>query len=201
MRALRPPDPYKNKGVRYTGEKLRKKVGKTGAGGKASKELPPWHKNQRRENPRSNSYAHPPQGGRHHARPRLAVFRSLKHITVQIIDDSQGHTLVAASSSEKKTGASAATFPERRKSQADCRPGEGKRYQGGRVRSRRVPLSWPRQGLGRTPRAKRASSSRSTGNLMATTTQKRIDLGSTELERAGCVDQSRHPRSSRAART
>jgi len=34
IRALRPPDPYKNKGVRYTGEPLRKKVGKTGAGGK-----------------------------------------------------------------------------------------------------------------------------------------------------------------------
>lgn len=33
MRALRPPDPYKNKGVRYTGEPLRKKAGKT-AGGK-----------------------------------------------------------------------------------------------------------------------------------------------------------------------
>ncbi len=32
MRALRPPDPYKNKGVRFTGEALRKKVGKTGAG-------------------------------------------------------------------------------------------------------------------------------------------------------------------------
>lgn len=31
MRALRPPDPYKNKGVRYTGEVLRKKVGKAGA--------------------------------------------------------------------------------------------------------------------------------------------------------------------------
>jgi len=31
MRALRPPDPYKNKGVRYAGEPLRKKVGKTGA--------------------------------------------------------------------------------------------------------------------------------------------------------------------------
>jgi large subunit ribosomal protein L6 len=31
MRSLRKPDPYKNKGVRYTGEKLRKKVGKTGA--------------------------------------------------------------------------------------------------------------------------------------------------------------------------
>ncbi len=33
MRALRPPDPYKNKGVRYVGEALRKKVGKTGASG------------------------------------------------------------------------------------------------------------------------------------------------------------------------
>lgn len=28
IRALRPPDPYKNKGVRYTGERLKKKVGK-----------------------------------------------------------------------------------------------------------------------------------------------------------------------------
>jgi len=32
MRALRPPEPYKNKGIRYTGEALRKKVGKSGAG-------------------------------------------------------------------------------------------------------------------------------------------------------------------------
>ncbi|MGH9394837.1 MAG: 50S ribosomal protein L6 [Terriglobales bacterium] len=31
LRALRPPDPYKNKGVRYTGERLKKKEGKTGA--------------------------------------------------------------------------------------------------------------------------------------------------------------------------
>ena len=34
IRALRKPDPYKNKGVRYTGEALRKKVGKTAAGAK-----------------------------------------------------------------------------------------------------------------------------------------------------------------------
>ena len=33
MRALRPPDPYKNKGIRYSGELLRKKAGKTGASG------------------------------------------------------------------------------------------------------------------------------------------------------------------------
>jgi large subunit ribosomal protein L6 len=31
MRRLRKPDPYKQKGVRYTGEQLKKKVGKTGA--------------------------------------------------------------------------------------------------------------------------------------------------------------------------
>jgi large subunit ribosomal protein L6 len=31
MRSLRKPDPYKNKGVRYMGERLKKKVGKTGA--------------------------------------------------------------------------------------------------------------------------------------------------------------------------
>ena len=31
MRSLRKPDPYKNKGVRYTGEKLKKKAGKSGS--------------------------------------------------------------------------------------------------------------------------------------------------------------------------
>lgn len=34
IRMLRPPEPYKQKGIRYTGEVLRKKVGKAGAGGK-----------------------------------------------------------------------------------------------------------------------------------------------------------------------
>ena len=33
IRSLRKPDPYKNKGVRYTGEVLKKKVGKSGATG------------------------------------------------------------------------------------------------------------------------------------------------------------------------
>jgi large subunit ribosomal protein L18 len=35
------------------------------------------------------------------ARPRLCVFRSLNHIYVQIVDDSQGKTLMAASTREK----------------------------------------------------------------------------------------------------
>ena len=36
-------------------------------------------------------------------RPRLAVFRSLKHIYAQVIDDRKGHTLASASSGEKKS--------------------------------------------------------------------------------------------------
>lgn len=34
-------------------------------------------------------------------KPRLAVYRSLKHISAQLIDDTTGTTLAAASSSEK----------------------------------------------------------------------------------------------------
>lgn len=40
-------------------------------------------------------------------RPRLAVFRSAKHIYAQIIDDTRAHTLVAASSLEEKIAAEA----------------------------------------------------------------------------------------------
>jgi large subunit ribosomal protein L6 len=31
LRAVRPPEPYKGKGIRYVGEKVRRKAGKTGA--------------------------------------------------------------------------------------------------------------------------------------------------------------------------
>ena len=35
-------------------------------------------------------------------RPRLAVFRSIKHIYAQVLDDSPGSTIVSASSHEKE---------------------------------------------------------------------------------------------------
>jgi large subunit ribosomal protein L18 len=41
-------------------------------------------------------------------RPRLCVFRSLKHIYVQVIDDTQHHTLVSASTVEPEVWAEAA---------------------------------------------------------------------------------------------
>jgi len=34
-------------------------------------------------------------------RPRLTVFRSLRHISAQVIDDTRGHTMASASSTEK----------------------------------------------------------------------------------------------------
>jgi large subunit ribosomal protein L18 len=41
-------------------------------------------------------------------RPRLAVFRSLKHIYAQVIDDATGRTIVSASTLEKDAGAKGA---------------------------------------------------------------------------------------------
>ena len=37
-------------------------------------------------------------------RPRLSVFRSHKHMYVQVVDDARGHTLASASTSEKDLG-------------------------------------------------------------------------------------------------
>jgi large subunit ribosomal protein L18 len=41
-------------------------------------------------------------------RPRLAVFRSLKHIYAQVIDDASGKTIASASSREKDSSAKGA---------------------------------------------------------------------------------------------
>ncbi len=52
-------------------------------------------RNQRRRNrSKRDNYGHP-------ERPRLVVYRSNKHISAQVIDDSKGKTLASASSSDK----------------------------------------------------------------------------------------------------
>jgi large subunit ribosomal protein L18 len=49
------------------------------------------------------------------ARPRLAVFRSIDQIYVQVIDDTAGRTLAAASSLEKELRAGSGTKIDRAK--------------------------------------------------------------------------------------
>ena len=85
-------------------------------------------------------------------RPRLAIFRSVAHIYAQVIDDSKGVTLVAASSTEKARWrtAPAATWRRRRKSARRVaeRAKENGHQQSG-VRSWRLSVSWPREGARR----------------------------------------------------
>ena len=89
IRGLRKPDPYKQKGIRYVGEVLKKKAGKAGATGRRSRST---HEGQ-------DQRRHPARGSRHRIRkklsgtperPRLAVFRSQSHIYAQVIDDDGG---------------------------------------------------------------------------------------------------------------
>ena len=48
-------------------------------------------------------------------RPRLAVFRSINQIYAQVIDDTTGHTLAAASSTEAEVKSAGGTKTERAK--------------------------------------------------------------------------------------
>ncbi|MBI3914875.1 MAG: 50S ribosomal protein L18 [Chloroflexi bacterium] len=50
--------------------------------------------------------------------PRLNVFRSLRHIFAQIIDDTQGQTLAAASTLDKDVRANAATLDKKAEAKA-----------------------------------------------------------------------------------
>ena len=56
------------------------------------------------------------------ARPRLAVFRSLKHIYAQIIDDADGKTLAAASTMDASLKGQLKTGGDRGYRAIDARP-------------------------------------------------------------------------------
>ena len=89
-------------------------------------------------------------------RPRLAVFRSNKHIYVQAIDDIAGRTLVSASTMEAglRGGATATVAGAKQVGQLVGQRAKDADIDRGRVRPRRVQVPRP----GRRDRRRRARS-------------------------------------------
>ena len=80
-------------------------------------------------------------------RPRMVVFRSNKQIYVQVINDLEGKTLVAAASNDKALAAERDQGQEwhrrrRHRRQGDRRARPRRGYHQGRFRPRRLSLPW-----------------------------------------------------------
>lgn len=84
-------------------------------------------------------------------RPRLAVHRSSKHITVQIIDDLKGHTIASASSMEADVRALDGDKKARaaKVGQLAAARAKDSRRHGGRFRPRWQRVPRPHRGSGR----------------------------------------------------
>ena len=91
IRAFRPPEPYKGKGVKYEDEYIFRKEGKK------NNNMTKLNRDKRRQN-RVRKDLKTKSGDK----CRLTVFRSSKHIYAQIIDDVSGRTIVSASSFSKR---------------------------------------------------------------------------------------------------
>ncbi len=116
-------------------------------------------------------------------RPRLAVFRSLKHIYAQVIDDTQGRTVASASSDEKNGVNGGNVAGARPVGKLVAAAGQGKRREGRGVRPRRLSVPWPRESAGRFGPCGRPRVLRNEFyETMSLTTAKRIDANTLNLK-------------------
>ena len=174
IRKLRVPDPYKAKGIKYA-ERSHPAQGRKGG-----REVSHESAKQRDEARRRVRVRIQQKVRGSGERPRLAVFKSGKHIYAQVIDDASGRTLAHASSldaglkkdrarrarTSRPPSASASSSPSARRRRASPRSYSTAAATSTTARSRR----WP------TPPAKAAWSSRvradsegqSTGPMKAT---------------------------------
>ncbi len=149
IRKIRKPEPYKGKGVRYAGEVVRRKAGKAGevAWRNAASRTSCSDRRHRRVRKKVAGTAE---------RPRLAVFRSNRHIVAQVIDDGAGRTIAAASTveAELRSGHDRQRRGRRRGRPPRRRARQGQGRQQGRLRPWRRPLPRSRRGARRRRRAK-----------------------------------------------
>ena len=89
IRKVRPPEPYKGKGVRYAGEYVQRKVGQA----RMTVATKPKQRLRRRRRVRAKVRGTA-------ERPRLSVFRSNRGVNAQLIDDVTGRTLAAVNWTE-----------------------------------------------------------------------------------------------------
>ena len=88
IRSLRPPEPYKGKGIKYAGE--HSPQGRQG-GRQVMHEPIAIPKTRAREARIAAICACARRSQGTAERPRLVVFRSLKHIYAQLVDDARPH--------------------------------------------------------------------------------------------------------------
>ncbi len=185
MRSLRPPDPYKQKGIRITGERLKKKAGKAGAEGwrRRSSAVSRNYLSEFAWNGRRNSgfgqssqtyhaiciasaFTHRVRtnvSGTARASASLRVPLARAHLRA---GDRRPHgkTLVSASSRRRGNDKESQGWRQHRRGESDRqnhrRTRQGCRSRESRVRPRRVQVSRPRARRSPTRRGKRGYSSK-----------------------------------------
>ena len=91
IRRVRPPEPYKGKGIRYRGRAGRAARSASGHSHDRHHEAPARLRRRRRVRAKIRGNAE---------RPRLSVFRSNRGISAQLIDDDRGATVAAVAWTE-----------------------------------------------------------------------------------------------------